>query len=244
VPAPTQKQPAANGKDTATVPTKVGSGPGNGIIRVDCPACRTPGAVRWDKIGRLHICRHCSRSFRVDRQHGVVEVIQNRDGKWVDKHVHEESSRRKKLTRFALGRLLPATVLAAAVLLVVWFRFFNAPAALAEVELPHELEPRVELFTRAWLKKDWAQMRLFVTPGEEKRLYKWSVRNPPPGSKVKAAAADDLKIQVLVASPHAIKSGVTARIQGAPGAKTGTGLELPQFWEKHGDAWVFVVPNL
>ena len=57
-----------------------------------------------------------------------------------------------------------ANSLAAALVLVSWM--FSRPAP-SRAELPRELKPRVELFTGAWLKRDWPRMRLLVTPGED-----------------------------------------------------------------------------
>jgi hypothetical protein len=230
-----QEPPAAS-----TPPPRKANPPSEGpALRVVCPTCGAGGAIRWDRLGRLHICRGCSRTFRVDPGGGLVEIIRTKDNKWVDRAAHTSRSTRSRLLRFVGRRLLPALGLAAAVLLVIWLS--SRPATSSEVALPRELEPRVELFTRAWLNKDWAKMRLVVTPGEDRALYKWSVRHPP-AARSEDPAGQDVPIEVTVLATQAQKARVKVRIRGPDGPSGKGASEWVQFWEERGGTWFFLVP--
>jgi hypothetical protein len=238
-----KERAACQAPPAASTPPRKANPPSEGpALRVVCPTCGAGGAIRWDRLGRLHICRGCSRTFRVDPGGGLVEIIRTKDNKWVDRAAHTARSTRSRLLRFVGRRLLPALGLAAAVLLAVWLS--SRPATSSEVALPRELEPRAELFTRAWLKKDWAKMRLVVTPGEDRALYRWSVRHPPPAARSGANPADqDVPIEVTVLSTQAQKARVQVRIRGPDGPSGKGASEWVQFWEERGGTWFFIVPS-
>src|SRR5262249_7621901 len=130
---PRPKQPTGAGRP----PPRASPGGEGSVLRLDCPCCGAQGAVPWDRLGRLHACRRCPRSFGVDPPGGLVEVIRTRDNKWVDRAVHTARSRRNQAVRLVTRYVLPFLALAGGVLLVVWLS--SRPATSAEVALPREL---------------------------------------------------------------------------------------------------------
>ncbi|HLN32372.1 MAG TPA: tetratricopeptide repeat protein [Gemmataceae bacterium] len=222
-------------------PRKVNPAPDGSVLRVDCPFCGAQGAIRWDKLGHLHVCRRCSRFFRVDPSGSLVEVIRTKDNKWVDGEVHSARSNQARTMRFVIRRLLPVAGLAALLLLSV--RVFSRPATTSDMELPRELKPRAELFTQAWLKKDWSRMRLLVKPGEDRNLYKWSVRSPPPiGRSLEGQTEQEIPVDVTVLSIQSQRATVSVQIRDLVGASANGPLDFQQFWEDRDGAWFFMVP--
>jgi hypothetical protein len=212
-------------------------------VRVECPVCEAVGEIRWDRLGRLHVCKGCSRSFRIDRTGGLVEVIQTRGQPWVDKAVAAAHARRRFAARLLLRRALPAVGIAAVVLLAVLF--FTRPAVSSKRELPEDLSGRVDYFTRAWLKKDWSQMRLLVRPEVDRELYKWSARFPaPPEARPLAGQTREaIQVDVKVTPGSSRAARIQVRVQGSSAARGRGQLELEQTWERRGDSWYFVVPT-
>jgi tetratricopeptide (TPR) repeat protein len=234
-----QPEPAVS---NAPSPARVLPTAEESVLRLGCPSCGVKGAIRWDKLGRLHSCRRCSRSFRVDPQGGLREVLRTKDNKWVDKETHRGRSQRARVVQLILRGVLPALGLAAGILLVIWLS--SGPAASSEVELPQELLPRAELFTRAWLKKDWPRMRLLVRPGEDRNLYRWTTRHPPPISPISPGLSDpDIPIEVTVLSTQAQGNTIKVRFPNLVGGSGKGPSELVQVWEKRGSTWFFVVPG-
>lgn len=216
-------------------PSKPASPGDSGVLRVECPACGAQGAIRWEKLGRLHVCRSCSRSFRLDPSGGMVEVIRTRDNKWVDRKAHEARSRRGFAIRFTTRLILPVVAVAAIAVAGAWWS--TRPVQSAEVELPRELVPRVELFAKSWLKKDWGTMRLLATPGQDRNLYKWSLRHAPPRP---AQANQEMQVEAAVLATQGQMSTVKVRIRGTAGRGWA---EEVQYWEDRGGAWYFMVPT-
>jgi tetratricopeptide (TPR) repeat protein len=211
------------------------------VVRVECPDCKTRGAIRWDKLGNLHICRHCSRSYRVAASGGLVEVMRTNISKWIDKSAQAARWRRGRWSHLVVRRLLPALGLAATVLIAVWLA--SHPAASSAEQLPRELNLRAELFTRAWLKKDWALMRQLVRPGDDRNLYRWAVRQSPPElSPRRTQESQSWPIEATVLSNQPQSATVRIRMPGLHG-KSGGDLEMQQTWEQRSGTWFFVVPD-
>lgn len=238
-----QRQRATIPPAPAPVPSrKTAAALGSTFLPFDCPSCQARGAVRWDRLGHLHACRRCRRCFRLNPSGRVVEVIQKRDGQWVDKLGHERTSGRDRAVRILTRRVLPAAALVALAFLV--FRLTSRPPAPPSVELPHELTSRAEMFTHAWLKKDWPLMKRFAMPGEDRPLYNWSVRHPPPSRKPPSSQAEaDTRIEVAVLSSQVQPTTVRVRIRGLAGKSDSSVVEVLQSWEERGGAWFFVPPT-
>jgi hypothetical protein len=236
--APSSSGPAPSGPSPKAAPPTQGrpASDEDGVLRVSCPACGTIGALRWEKLGRLHTCRRCGRSSRLDPSGGLVEVVRTRDNKWVDREAFEQQSRRARATRFALRRLLPALALGAAIFFAV--RLSSRAALPAEAPLPRELSPRVELFTRAWLKNEWFVMRRLVVPGEERPLYTWSRRHPSPLGPTPTQLGPDVRVEVSVVGQQEERT-VKVTVRGVGPSP----LELHQVWTERGGHWFFVVPE-
>jgi hypothetical protein len=209
-------------------------------LSIDCPSCGAGGAVRCDRLGRLHVCRRCTSSFRVDATGGLVEVVKSGDGKWIDKRAFERTSKKARAVRLLTRRLLPAMVLVGVV--VLGYRLTSQPAAAQPPDLPRDLQSRVELFTKAWLRKDWSLLRRFAAPGEDRPLYNWFVRNPP--TKTLAGQIDEeLSLQVIILSTQGQPATVKVRIGSAAGKPTLAPVEVLQFWREHEAGW-FVAPEV
>jgi hypothetical protein len=212
------------------------------FLKVSCPACGARGAIRWDKLNSVHVCRRCSRFVGVNRSGGPVEVIRAKDNRWVTKEVHAARSTRARVRRFFTRCLLPVLGVAVAILLTL--RLSSRPLALPDVELPRELKPRAELLTKAWLKRGWSQMRLLVRPGEDRNLYRWSVRSPPPTGEPKVGQSEgELTVDATVLSVQPQAAQVRVQIRGLPGTSAKDPLELLQLWEDRGGSWFFIVPT-
>ncbi len=199
-------------------------GPRAGALPIDCPSCRAAGAVRWDRLGRLHTCRRCGRSFRVDPCGGAVEVVQTKGARWVDRTASAAARRRRTARRLGFAALPVLGFLTVAVLII---RLTARPPAASAAELPSELQPRAEVFTRAWLGKDWSVLRRLARPGEERDLYRWSVHNPPP-------AGGEAAVEVTILATQGTTATVRIRARGVP--------DQVQLWEERGGAWYFLVP--
>jgi hypothetical protein len=204
-------------------------------LSLDCPSCGAGGAVRCDRLGRLHVCRRCARSFRVDATGGLVEVVKRKDGKWIDKLAYQRIAARSHAMRLLTRRVLPAFVLAGIVLL--GYRLISRPAPAQQPDLPRELQPRVELFTRAWLQKDWSLLRRFAAPGEDRPLYNWFVHHPPPA---KGPAESSSGLEVVLVSTQAQTATVKVRIGDPAGNSGAPPVEAIQLWQEHQGGWFFV----
>jgi tetratricopeptide (TPR) repeat protein len=214
-----------------------------GALPVSCPCCGTQGAIRLQKMDHLHVCRRCSRSFRVDASGGLSEVVRTKEGRWLDRRSHEKGARRAWMLRLAAFRLFPAAVVLV-VLGLLTVRLAARARPPAETPLPEELMARVELFTRAWLKNDNRMLRRLVVPGEERNVYRWSVRFPPPALLPEADEPDQpVRVEATILAPHARTTTVRVRIHGVTGAADSAGWEVMQSWEERGGRWFFVVPE-
>jgi hypothetical protein len=198
---------------------------------MNCPACGAQGAIPWQKMGRMHLCRRCARSFRVDTHGGLVEVVRDGDNGWIDRTLHEKRRRRNRTVRFVTRFVVPLVGLAVVGFFIMRLTLLQRPPA--EPEWPRELQPRVELFARSWVKKDWAVLRRLVTPGEDRNLYRWYTAHPAPRG---TGAEPEVKVTVLTTT--ADRALVRVQVRGV-----GSGpLDLRQTWEERGDTWFFVVP--
>ena len=108
------------------------------VLPLSCPTCSAPGAIRWAKLGHVHVCRRCSQSFRVDPQGGLVAVMRTRENRWVEQAPHRTGSTRDRSRRFVARRLLPLLAVAAVILLTV--RVWSRQVASSGAALPREAE--------------------------------------------------------------------------------------------------------
>jgi len=233
---PTQLSPTRTMRlPPVSIPAKrVPLAPVGVTLSLDCPSCGASGAVRCDRLGRLQVCRRCARSFRVDATGGLVEVVKRNDGRWVDRREYQRTATRSRAWRLLSRRVLP--VLALAGIVCLGYRLISRPAPAQQPDLPRELEPRVELFTRAWLQKDWSLVRRFAAPGEDRALYSWFVRHPPP-AQVLADWPSGMHV-VLVSTQERLAT-VRVRIGNAGGTQARSLGEIVQFWQEHEAGWFF-----
>ncbi|HMF15416.1 MAG TPA: hypothetical protein VKE94_24040 [Gemmataceae bacterium] len=136
-------------------------------------------------------------------------------------------------------RVLPGMVLVG--LMVLGYRLSSRSASAQQPDLPRELPRRVELFTRAWLQKDWPLLRRFAAPGEDRLLYNWFVRNLPPKALL-GQPDEGLSVQTTIFSTQVQPATVKVRIGGVAGKLTVAPVEVLQFWQEHEAGW-FVSPD-
>jgi len=86
-------------------------------------------------------------------------------------------------------------------------------------------------------------MRLLVKPGEDRNLYKWSVRSPPPiGRSLEGQTEQEIPVDVTVLSIQSQRATVSVQIRDLVGASANGPLDFQQFWEDRDGAWFFMVP--
>ncbi len=218
LPPPAPKRPAAE-----AAPPKAPVKPEE-LLPVSCPNCGEAGKVNWGKLGQVLQCPNCSKHFAIRSDGRGAVVVKDRDGRWREKG--SAKVRRRRVT----GRRLVAAALVLALVPAVgataWW--LTRPAQAAEAPLPTELEPRAELFGRAWLKGDVALMRRLTTPTQDKALYSWVKRHPAPAPAAEAAVAVN-----VVSGKGSVKT-VHVRVDG-PRAQ-----QVTLTWEERGGAWYFV----
>ncbi len=143
--------------------------------------------------------------------------------------------RQRRRVRWAVALVL----LLGALVLTTW-RATHSPAA-AESPLPADLEPRAEMFARAWLAQDAPTMRLLTDRAHDNHLYPWLVRHRPPAVDRSNPEADPLAgiaVHLRVEPTGAGTTRVVVRIDGLPSPAP----SLIQDWAARGDAWYFVPP--
>jgi hypothetical protein len=116
-------------------------------------------------------------------------------------------------------------------------------AAPGEVALPRELEPRVELFGRAWARGDVPLMRRLTTPAHDRQLYSWFVRHQPPIRTSSAEPANpNVQVEVSAVTRKPQMAVMHAHVQGLQGAGGLSAVDLNLSWEERGDTWYFIPP--
>jgi hypothetical protein len=238
---PAKAPPAA--KDAAPRPrTSPATGPRPGRISVQCPCCGEPGAVNWDRLDKILQCGRCTRRFGVKPDGKTVEVVRTADGRWVDRAQHQAATRRVRSGRRRVLLLALCVGLLLTAGFSVW-RVTRPPAAAGEMELPRDLEPRVELFGGAWARGDVPLMRRLTTPAQDRQLYSWYVRHqPPPRTGTTDPATPDVKVEVNAVTRQPQLTVMQVRILGLPLANGKSSVEMKLSWEQRGDTWYFLPP--
>jgi tetratricopeptide (TPR) repeat protein len=213
-------------------------------LAYQCPGCGKAGAVRWDRLelGKVLACPHCKQRFISKVDGRLVRAVRDREGRWVDTEWMESQARnRRTRRRKVIGAALAAGV---CVYTLSWTPALVgslAPAA-AQSELPSELQPRGELFTRAWLRGDLPLMRRLTDPVQDRMLFAWYKRNPPPAEAREAAGAN---FTVGVAPGQTSAATVRVRFDTIRAARGPGPLELQLAWVERGGNWIFQpVPDL
>jgi hypothetical protein len=234
-PPPTKDAPPRPRTGPATDPRP-------GRISVTCPCCGEPGTVNWDRLDKILHCGRCTRRFGVKPDGKTVEVVRTADGRWVDRSQQQAASRRARSGRRRVLLLVLCVGLLLAAGFSVW-RVTRPAATAAEMELPHELEPRVELFGRAWARGDVPLMRRLTTPTQDRQLYSWYMRHQPsPRTGTTESASPDVKVEVSAVTRKPQLAVMHVRVQGLQAAGGKSSLDLNLLWEVRGDTWYFIPP--
>ena len=123
------------------------------------------------------------------------------------------------------------------------FRVGQRPAAAKSDELPKDLKPRVELFARAWLGGDVPKMRRLAVASQDRAVYGWFLKHPPPSAAAGGAGKKPQSDEARVETSDLPGGGKRVLVKLAlPGlaADGKPGVELTQVWEGRGDSWYFV----
>jgi hypothetical protein len=218
---PAEKTDATGGPPVAT---KRKPPAASGPLQIACPTCGLVGRVPLDRLHHAFQCSGCREMFRV-YPNGRVEAVTPR--------------RRRRPERRRL-RWAAALALFLGVLALTAWRGMRSPAAAAEAPLPADLEPRAEMFARAWLAQDVPGMRRLTDRARDNHLYPWLVRHRPPALDHPHLEDDPLAgvtVHLRMEPSGAGTTRVVARIDGLPAPAT-----LTQDWAARGDAWYFVPP--
>ena len=229
--APVSSQPES---PTTPPPTHV-TRMKRGRITVNCPHCGATGAVQWDRMGQLFHCPRCRKGFGITSGGVVVRLVQAPDGRWIDPakpRLPSVRNSRRRWLQIAAALGVVAVLVGGAIRASVR----PAPTQAVEIELPHDLPGRAELFARAWLRGDVPLMRRLTSPAHERTLYSWYTRHKPPAAWA-AFPPDAAQVQVQVISTKPPQTTLRVRLANGPSS-----LELTQSWEERGDAWYFVPP--
>jgi tetratricopeptide (TPR) repeat protein len=212
-----------------------------------CPGCRKVSAVRWDRLdlGKVLGCPHCKDRFTAKVDGRLVKVVRDRQGRWVDVEWAASRSRRTRTKRYQFA----AGVLAAGlcVYALAWTPKVVerlTPAAV-EAGLPKELEPRAERFARAWLKGDVPRMRELTDPVQDRMLFAWYKRNPPPGGGSAVEANQNVKVAIEELPGNPSGALLRVRFEGLQPRRDMVPVELQLTWQERGGSWIFQpVPDL
>jgi hypothetical protein len=219
---------------SAAVPKR----PSTDALSYCCPGCRKIGMVRWSNLqpGKVLCCPHCNKSFTSNRTGGLVEVVKDTTGRWVERGGLADTHRRARWRRGVVAVALLLSVLVSG---LCWAAGLTTSPAAPVADLPQELEPRAELFARAWLQGDYGVMRKLTDPAQDRLLFAWYKRSPVPD--LGAAGNDSGEVRVAVEVPAIRSSTVSLRVrfEGLRPARGGTSVNLQLSWEERGGNWFF-----
>ncbi|HJZ53969.1 MAG TPA: tetratricopeptide repeat protein [Gemmataceae bacterium] len=236
---PPPPAPAAK-SGTTTQPAKKEAGQ----MVVNCPGCGHPGEVPWDRLGKVFICTACGKRFGVKPDGKAVELVGAADGRWVEAAKAREQARLRRKRRLGVAGVVLAAALLPGIAFAGW-RVARTTAEPAEPELPTELTPRVELFTRAWLCNDVRLMKRLTTPAQDRAVFSWYVRHrPAPAlrSPTDGTPPDGARIDISHSPGKPGQEVVRIRVSNPKTAPDQPPAELTLIWEQRGDTWYFLPP--
>src|SRR5262249_7590548 len=160
-------------------------------------------------------------------------------GRWVDGARQKAAVRQVRSGRRRVLLLALCLGLLLATGYSVW-RVARPAATAGEVELPRDLEPRVELFGRAWARGDVPLMRGPTTPTQDRQLYSWYLRHqPPPRNGAAEQGNADIKVEVSTVTRKPQQTVMHVRVQGLRAANGQSSAEMNLSWEERGETWYF-----
>ncbi len=218
-----------------------------GHITVKCPHCEKMGDVPWDRLSKVFVCQGCGRRFIVQSDGSAVEVIEAKNGKWVEAEKVREQARQRRKRRRSLFVAVVVAVLFPALAVAGWRAARPVVPQIVERELPQELNARAELFAQAWLSNDVRLMKRMTSPAVEKTLYAWYNRHRPPPllrtptSGTPPEGVDGAQVEVNSRHGKAGQCVVTLRVRNPKLAPDHPPVELRLVWEERSDNnWYFL----
>jgi tetratricopeptide (TPR) repeat protein len=216
-----------------------------GHLILPCPSCGETGEVPWDRLGKVFVCKGCGRRFGVRADGRAVELVEGPGGKLVEAAAVRERAAHRRKRRLLVGGVVLAAALFPALGVAGWRVVRPAAASGDEVELPHELEARVELFARGWLGNDVRLMRRLTTPTHERVLFAWYNRHRPPvafRSQVDGTVPEGSRIEVTRRPGKAGQAVVHVRVTNPAAAPNHPAAEFALAWEERAGSWYFLPP--
>ena len=225
--------------DTQTV-APLGSGTiADCSLPFKCPECGNTYTVRWDKlqVGKLLACPYCHRNFTTTPKGEFAEVVKDKNGRWVDGGTQRERERRARSRRS--WWLAGSVALVLCGLSVYWSSNTVRSSSPQETPLPDELEPRVELFAHAWLNGDYPLMRRLTDPVQDRQLFGWYRRNPPPVGYDPKTGKEAIQVALEILPSQPPMTALRVRFDGLKSGAGGPAVELQLAWEDRGNRWFF-----
>ncbi len=237
------------------IPSKVGnrSSEKGSDLTVSCPNCQWQGIVKWNRLNRIFNCPQCHQHFAIRPDGRTVEVVKSEQKGWIEKSNFlriRSNSRRKNWIRLGIPGIIIGIFL-----FLSWGFLFHSQRSRIPIanQLPKEFEARVELFTRAWIKKDYAILRKLTATSHDRVLYGWYQKHQPPPLEEEARKTllekpiiwketdrkEDLrKIQITfsLASTGTLPPDTTA-------GTSNRSIHLIQNWVMRADQWFFIPPG-
>ena len=209
----------------------------------ECPGCGRTSSIRWDKLqrGKILSCPHCKRNFTTRATGELAEVVRDKSGRWADREdrlVEQHGVRTHRL------RLTAAAGIVALVLFTVCWapQIVRSSSISPEPALPIGLQPRAEMFARAWLEGDGRTLRRLTDPVQDKLMFNWSRQCPPPAAPIGENAettAENIKIEVETLPSVAPIQWLRVHLRGVPSPTGQTELLLDLAWVERGGVWLF-----
>ncbi len=188
-------------------------------------------------MGKILSCPRCARNFTTRVDGRLVQVVKGRNGQWIDQGLKLERERETRSQWLKLGGGVAALVLL--FIGVFWGPNIIPDSKAGEHTLPVELESRAQLFGRAWLTGDYPLMRRLTDPAQDRSLYAWYRRNPPPPMTKTDGTAAAVRTNIEVIPDVAPFTRVQVSFDGLQLADGSPPLEQQLLWEERGGMWIF-----
>jgi hypothetical protein len=187
--------------------------------------------------GKVLCCPHCRKSFTSNRSGALVEVIQRSNGRWVERGQDAAPGHAARWRRF---RLVAAS-LALFLLIggICWAATAGTSSSAPPAELPQELEPRAELFARAWLRGDYGTMRKLTDPAQDRLLFAWYKRSPAPALNQAETDPGDVRVALEVPAIRSASTSLQVRFPGLQAPRGAPPIGLRLSWQERGGNWFF-----
>ncbi|HVW02691.1 MAG TPA: tetratricopeptide repeat protein [Planctomycetaceae bacterium] len=209
----------------------------------ECPGCGCKSSVRWDKLqrGKILSCPNCKRNFTTRTTGELAEVVRDKSGRWSD--LEEQLAERQGVRTHRLRLTAVAGIVALVVFTICWApQIVRSSSISPEPALPAELQPRAELFARAWLEGDSRTLRRLADPVQDKLMFNWSRQAPapaPPAGQTTDKYYESATIEIELLPSVAPVRWLRVHIRGLPDSSAQPELLLDLAWVERGGTWLF-----